>query len=322
MNELVSVIIPVYKVEYFLRECLDSVINQTYRNLEIIIIDDGSPDKCPAICDEYALKDCRVKVVHKKNSGLSEARNKGLDLFSGNYIAFVDSDDVADLCYIETLVNSMKGTGADIAVCQRIRFTTDFPINQDVAFDEDFKILSGKESVEKLYLGLIGNNDSSVDVYVWGKLYKKELFENLRFPKGKIHEDDAVVPLLLYKAKKVCILPASLYFYRMTENSIMRKKFSLRRYDCMDATDNCISFFEKCDSKIVELAKIRRKQLLCAYSLQARKSGIYDEISPEYRISKFRAAFFLWKLKKINFREFIAYQFPNMYGAFLRWKSR
>lgn len=322
MNELVSVIIPVYKVEHYLRECLDSVINQTYRNLEIILVDDGSPDKCPAICDEYALKDCRINVVHKENGGLSEARNKGLDLISGDYVVFVDSDDVVDSRYVEILFESLKKSCADVSVCQRIRFTTDFPINQNVTFDEDFKILSGKESVEKLYLGLIGNNDSSVDVYVWGKLYKKELFENLRFPKGKIHEDDAVVPLLLYKANKVCILPDTLYFYRMTKNSIMRKKFSLRRYDCMDATDNCISFFEKCDSNIAKLTKIRRKQLLCSYSLLARKSGIYDEILPEYRISNFRAAFYLWKLKKINFREFVAYQFPNMYGMFLRWKTR
>lgn len=322
VEPLISVIVTVYKVESYLRQCLDSIVCQTYQNLEIILVDDGSPDGCSRIIDEYAEKESRIKAIHKENGGVSSARNKGLDFATGTYITFVDSDDVVDSRYVEFLFESLKKSCSDVSVCQRNRFAFDFPVKQDVVLDRNVKILSGTESVKRLYLGLTGNKKNSVDVYVWGKLYKKDLFEAIRFPEGKIHEDDAVVPLVLYKAKQVCVLPDSLYFYRMTENSITRKNFSMRRYDCIDVTDKCISFFEKCDSKIANLAKIRRKQLICTYSLQARKSGIYDEISIEYRISRFNAAFYLWKLGKINFKEFVAYIFPNLYGLYGLLKSR
>ncbi len=150
MNDLVSVIIPIYKVEPYIRECLDSVINQTYRNLEIILVDDGSPDGCPKICDEYAENDSRIKVVHKENGGLSDARNKGLDVASGEYITFVDSDDVVHKAYVEFLYDNLKKTNSDVSVCQSVSFR-DLQKIKDVEINNEWYVLPGKEAVRDLY---------------------------------------------------------------------------------------------------------------------------------------------------------------------------
>ena len=215
---LVSIIVPIYKVEPYLRRCLDSIVNQTYTNLEIILVDDGSPDNCPQICDEYAAKDNRIVVIHKENGGLSDARNAGLDICRGEYVSFVDSDDwVADI-YIEIMLKAINDNKATIAITDFFRtsqtFCSSFPY-YDISHVE---ILNHIEATKKLW-----SEHISAFTTVWGALYKTNLFKRIRFPKGRIHEDLYVSFQLLYTSNKTVFIDIPLYFYFFREDSITEK---------------------------------------------------------------------------------------------------
>ena len=181
---LISIIVPIYKVEPYLRRCLDSIVNQTYTNLEIILIDDGSPDGCPQICNEYAARDDRIVVIHKENGGLSDARNAGLDICKGEYISFVDSDDwIADV-FIEVMFKVLKDNKATMAISDFSRTSQTFSIlfsHYDICHVE---VLNHIEATKKLWSEYI-----STFTTVWGVLYKASLFKHIRFPTGRIHED-------------------------------------------------------------------------------------------------------------------------------------
>ena len=215
--EKISVVIPIYNVEKYLRGCIDSIINQTYKNLEIILVDDESPDNCPAICDEYEKKDKRIKVIHQKNKGLSGARNSGIELATGKYIVFHDSDDTLELDAIEILYNNLKKYGVKISVGGR-SFT----------FENGKKICKIKEQIERKM-----NFEEAIeemnkfylfDMSACGKLYSKSLFKNLRFPVGKLSEDYFVMYKLFMEAKDICYTSLPLYNYLQRQNSISRNK--------------------------------------------------------------------------------------------------
>lgn len=319
MNDLVSVIIPVYKVEPYLRECLDSVVNQTYSNLEIILVDDGSPDGCPKICDEYAERDSRVKVIHKENGGISDARNKGLDIATGEYVIFVDSDDVIHEKYVEYLYNALIESNADTSVCQMANFTEIENVKGKKIEQESYE-LSGKEAVVDLYKRLCGIKCSSnigVMVTACGKMFEKKMFEKIRFPKGKIHEDDAAIPILLYQSKVVSVMSAQLYFRRLTENSITRSTFSIKRYDCVEVTELCASFFEQQKEKeIYELALLRKRMLLCGYALLAKQVKLYEQLPAKYKINRWKNFLFIKKYLHCSWKEILAFLFPKLYGVY------
>lgn len=188
MDKLISVIVPIYKVEEYLPQCIDSIINQTYKNLEIILVDDGSPDRCPQICDEYAAKDSRIKVIHQKNGGLSAARNAGLDIATGEYIAFVDSDDWLEIDMYRTLLVLLERYDADIAECAHKKSN----ILEDTA--NSFNDISEKESLFDSYASIMNNivtEESIPDLRfeVWDKLFKVSVISNTRFKVGQIYED-------------------------------------------------------------------------------------------------------------------------------------
>lgn len=176
----ISVIVPVYKVEKYIYECIDSVLNQTYANIEIILVDDGSPDRCGEICDEYAQKDNRVIVIHQQNAGLSAARNAGIRLATGKYICFIDSDDYVSPDYCQTLFELLNGTSFDYSVCDVLRFEDGQPPLRE-SFD-DISTYSNDE-----YLNLQINKQREFGV--WNKLYRRELFDRICFKEGKLHED-------------------------------------------------------------------------------------------------------------------------------------
>lgn len=207
---LISVIVPVYKVELYLRECLDSIINQTYKNLEIILIDDGSPDNSPAICDEYALKDERIIVIHQKNGGLSAARNAGLDIAKGDYICFVDSDDFIHPQYCEILYNGIMGTTNLFSSCDVYNF-----FSNDYTFPSfDTRNISYSAHSFEYFL-------SHIETGVWNKLYCSDIFKNIRFLNGKIHED-MLFWSDFFKAFNGDYVKVneSLYYYRQRRDSI------------------------------------------------------------------------------------------------------
>ncbi|MFJ8064764.1 glycosyltransferase family 2 protein [Psychrobacillus sp. NPDC096426] len=239
MSEVITIIVPVYKVEDYLHRCVDSILNQTYKRLEIILVNDGSPDSCGKICDEYAMLDERVKVIHKKNGGLSDARNAGIDIAQGEYISFVDSDDWIDENYIEKLYQLLVNTNSDISVCNFIRTSTE-KVHVDNSKEEIYEY-SNIEALEQLY-----EKFGVQMVTAWGKLYIRELFKDIRFPVGKIHEDEFTTYKLMYKAEKVVLTTAQLLFYWQREDSIMGVGFNIKhRIDVIDAFKERAEFFEK-----------------------------------------------------------------------------
>lgn len=251
MEKCVSVIVPIYKVEPYLRRAIDSIIKQSYSNLEIILVDDGSPDKCGEICDEYGLLDDRIKVIHKENGGLSDARNAGLDIAAGEYIAFVDSDDYIAGDYVETLLAALNEHDADVAMCAyAVTSSLEYDGSIFEAGHDDDKKRDGAIEVcsrEELLKNLYDANhcDATYFIVAWNKLYKASLWEGIRFPKGKIHEDEATTYKIYDKAAKGVYLHKPLYGYFSAPESITRGGFQVKRLDWMDALDGRIAFFEE-----------------------------------------------------------------------------
>ena len=241
MKNIVSIIVPVYNVEAYLDKCLDSLVNQTYSNIEIILVDDGSTDSSSQKCDNWRKKDKRIKVVHKENGGLSDARNKGISVSTGEYICFVDSDDYIDSKYVELLYNAIMKNKTNISQCG-IKYVDDAGKDMnDVGYNKDI-CLSGIEMLQDVYNGHYVEN-----VVAWNRLYKREMIDNFLFPKGRIHEDEYTTYKLLYFEKKVSIVKEKLYYYRQSNNSITRSSFKLRRLDIIDAYKEKIEFYNAND---------------------------------------------------------------------------
>lgn len=257
--EKISVIIPIYRVEQFINECIDSVIKQSYSNIEIILVDDGSPDRCGLICDEYLQMDSRIKVIHKENGGLSDARNKGIDVATGSYIVFIDSDDYIDSDMISFLYNGIIRENADIFCCNRY-FTYD---NKKEIYGKQ-NIYNSMNSEEAIYsichTGYQGH-------CAYAKIYKIELFNNIRYPKGKINEDVYTTYKLFDRAQKIVYDSTPKYYYRQRNNSITKSKKV--NYDIIDASKELMEFVE---NKYPEIKKAAE----CMYIFSI--AGVYDTI--------------------------------------------
>ena len=223
---LVSLIIPVYNVEAYLRECLDSVINQSYSNLEIIIVNDGSTDGSLNVCEEYAAKDERIRVISQKNGGLSSARNTGLDSAKGLYIGFIDSDDSVHTTFVECLMDAISESKSRIAVCD---FSSD--IKQLANMDNGKVILSSNEAVS----GLL--DDFGYKCFAWNKIYQRECFDGVRFPKGKLFEDIILMYEMFKKTDTIIYVKQPLYFYRMRKGSITKAAFTQRNFHLLESID-------------------------------------------------------------------------------------
>lgn len=253
MKELISIVVPIYNVEDYLKECIDSICGQSYKNIEIILVDDGSTDGSPAICDVYAGLDNRIRVIHKKNGGLSDARNCGLEVARGEYVAFVDSDDYVNERFIEFLYNAMEDCNAQIAVCSYQK-VYDTPIAKS---ELPKYVIEEKNSIsflESLYQGKY----SDMGFVAWNKLYKRQLFveNNILYPKGRIYEDTFTTYKLLYFAEGIAIVDYPLYCYRMRSGSIMQSKIMMDRCrDWIDSDLSAVDFFrEKREQRLFDLA--------------------------------------------------------------------
>lgn len=287
----ISVIVPVYKVEPYLRTCIDSILNQTFRAFELILIDDGSPDNCGAICDEYAAKDDRITVIHQENAGLSVARNTGLDWVFANscseWITFVDSDDLLTSTALDHLVHYAQRSSADIVSTKATVFTNEAELELAPSHVVYAKELTGPEAARSIYC-----RDDRVPVSAWGKLFTRDMFTHFRFPVGKIHEDDALIPLILYTASTVVALHAWLYLNRVREGSIINSSFSLKKFDRIEGIDGCIAFFEsKHDTQTVKLAKQFRDEVCATTVLRAWKHKMIAQVPCKYRMSLLKAVY-------------------------------
>ncbi|MBQ8527164.1 MAG: glycosyltransferase [Lachnospiraceae bacterium] len=266
MRPLISVIIPVYEVEKYLKRAVDSVLKQTYTNLEIILVDDGSPDGCPAICDAYAAKEARVRVIHKENGGLSDARNAGIDVAGGDYIAFLDSDDYYAPCFIEVLYEELCKADAQVALC-RYEVTDALDVAQGPDFEKvmrDYhagKIEKRVYSREEMLLNQYDAKccDATYFIVAWNKLYKTSLFKNVRYPKGKIHEDEATTYRVFDKIIRGVYVNAPLYAYYSMPGSITRAKFHIKRLQWFDALDDRIEFLEQKEETEAWKAAVRAR---------------------------------------------------------------
>lgn len=223
MNEpLISIIIPVYNVEPYLDMCVKSVANQTYRNLEIILVDDGSPDGCPHMCDVWAAADPRIRVIHKENGGLSSARNAGLDIAAGEYIGFVDSDDyVAENMY-EVLLSALQDSGAQISICYPYTVSEEGNISNPEKI-ADKGVLSPVDALSLVFQGQINQS-------VWSRLFHKRIFDNIRFPVGETNEDIPLAIPMFTAADRVVNTGEALYFYRARPGSITHSYWNTDAY--------------------------------------------------------------------------------------------
>lgn len=231
-NPIISIIVPVYNIEKYIENCIKSIIDQTYKNLEIILINDGSTDNSSNICDIWKKKDKRIQVIHQENQGLSAARNAGIKKANGEYILFVDGDDIIADTMIQFLVETIQKSGSDCAFCQyEMIQETENKVKESTFESKSIKVVRTQESLVRL----LNHIDVSV---VWNGLYKADLIKDLKFMVGKKNEDTAWRYLAVDRCKTIAYIPNKLYGYRMRSGSLMHQKFSLKDFDDLEAVVN------------------------------------------------------------------------------------
>lgn len=248
MDQKISVIIPIYKVENYLKECLNSVVNQTYTNLEIILVDDGSPDNCPQICEDYASKDKRIKVIHKENGGLSSARNAGLEIATGEYIAFVDSDDWLELDMYELLLDELLKSNADVSICNPIFEGK----GKNNLCSNRTRVIDNKEEIFSLLT-------SNIRFEVWNKLFRKTVVSDTRFIIGQVYEDLNFDRNVFSQVNRIVYIDKSKYHYRVNRPGSTNSSFNPNRLCAFQEIDQYFTYFDEMKWDIP-----RRRYLLLA----------------------------------------------------------
>lgn len=269
----ISVIVPVYNVEPYLHRCVESILQQTFTDFELILVDDGSPDNCPAICDQYAAQDKRVHVIHQKNGGLSAARNAGIDWAfahsDSEWIAFIDSDDWVHASYLKKLYEMSISLEVEIGVCafQRVELNN---VPRPIKFG----------NIKKISALQVYNMDEQRILFTisCAKIYKKELWKQIRFPVGKFHEDAFTTYKLIFLSQHIGLIEAEMYYYYINDDSIMNKAWTPGRMDALEAIQEQICFFR--DQKITEGERQARKSYLWALYGQLTQ---LENISPRYK---------------------------------------
>ena len=310
-----SIIVPIYKVEKYLDECIQSILHQTFTDFELILVDDGSPDACPQMCDAAAEQDSRVRVIHQKNGGLSAARNMGIEAARGNWLGFVDSDDFVAPDFYEKLYNAAVNADADCAVCS-VQLTHEDGSRMDTP--PQWKVY-GRGYTGEDVLKTITWQDNVPYLVAWNKLYRREVFRTLRYPVGRINEDVFVFAELFDTIKKVACMEQPLYFYRQRTGSIMQSKCTLRNLDEFWGMVECFDYFMAHGYK--ELLSAAEKRIF------AKLTGVYYWLSAQERHSdamrqamaaQKKAAKLLRQqgmlTKKAALRTMLFQNFPAVYG--------
>ena len=251
-NPLISIIVPCYNVEKYLPKCEESIINQAYRNLEIILVDDGSPDNCGQMCDEYARKDSRIRVLHKENGGLSDARNVAIDVAKGDYFLFIDSDDYVSLDHVEQLFQMMMSDeDIDIAITDLKIFIEGTSPTIDRSEDKRKILMNADETLINMFY------QKDFDTNACGKLYKRILFKNIRYPKGWLFEDLATTYKLIQSCKKIAFSNYKSYYYLFRNSSIEGAPFKPLKYEC------CIKIIDQLEKDKALMSPEVQKALNC-----------------------------------------------------------
>lgn len=298
MNEKISVIVPVYKVEEYLDKCVESIVNQSYKNLEIILVDDGSPDNCPQMCDAWAKRDKRIRVIHKQNGGLSDARNAGLEIATGEFIGFIDSDDYVLPNMYEALYKALKDNDADISMCSFKQLDIDGKEREkskNIVYTKN-EVLDRGAAINKLF-------DPVYAAYViaWNKLYKRQIFENIRYPIGRIHEDEFVAHHILGASKKTVCIEDKLYMYLRRGISIMGVKRDVRHLDTGLAMIDRYYFLKE---KYPQFSK-KQSEKVYGQALTAVRSEGYSNLAKDYKDMVKTAIKILYKEKNLRLLKLI-----------------
>ena len=237
---LVSIIVPVFKVEKYLSNCIESILQQTFRDFELILVDDGSPDNCGKICDDYARRDSRIKVIHQENGGLSVARNSAIDIAKGDYLTFIDSDDFVLPHYLEKMVHASQVNDADISVCGIVRCSSADSLS-DIA--EDLSRTDAEVFVDDKMEVFF--TTKKINTTAWGKLYRNFIFKTVKYPIGKYHEDVLTTYKTIHLANKVVVCDYQGYVYRKNEESIVNESYSPKKWHAIEACIERAVFFEQ-----------------------------------------------------------------------------
>jgi len=244
---VISVIIPIYKVEKYLNECVKSILAQTYSDIEVILVDDGSPDGCPALCDTFAAEDSRITVIHKINGGLSSARNAGIEIAKGEWLAFIDSDDIIHKDMMLRMIESQKQTDSDIIVCDFLTFQDGDTI-YDIESLGKMELFNSEEAVEAMF------SNKGIGWGAWNKLYRKDLFDTIRYPEGVLCEDKATTYKLYLAAKQITYIREKLYYYRLRNTSITGNKSRKFYLDTLDVSETICNYFHDNNQHLYDCA--------------------------------------------------------------------
>lgn len=275
MKSKISIIVPIYNVEKYLDRCITSILNQSYFNIEIILINDGSTDNSLNICNKYQKKDNRILIINQDNQGLSAARNQGINIASGEYFGFIDGDDWIEKDMFKSLYTNMKMFNADISVCGYRRIDEEIiPNIGDIKYNNaNIQVLKDKDIIKHNLFDYTKEN--RITDAAWDKIFKRSLFENIRFPPNKIAEDVFTAYLLLDKAKTVVISPNKYYNYVKRSNSITSRPISVNIFDWVEANTERYSYVKL---KYPEFEPLCRKQLLISILFVLLKFNNYTEI--------------------------------------------
>lgn len=271
-NPLISVIVPIYNVESYLNRCVESIVNQTYQNLEIILVDDGSPDDCPQMCENWACKDNRIKVIHKENGGLSDARNAGMKIATGEYISFVDSDDWIDRKTFSLVMEKIIATKAQIGAFNIISVDSN-SFTPDLS--DEYELLNSEQAIENTI------DDTGVKTVAWNKVYHKNVLQGLTFPKGKLHEDEFFTFHALDKAEKIVYLHRQCYYYFQRPTSIMGQ-YNVKHLDILDGVKERMEFVKDRYPRLYLKAKLSFS-MCCLFQYETLCKHKEVDLSGEYR---------------------------------------
>lgn len=312
---IISIVVPVYNVENYLKACIESILRQNYKTLEIILVDDGSTDRCAKICDDYASTDPRIKVIHKENGGLSDARNTGLKMATGDFVVFVDGDDMLSRNFCQTLIDTLLKTKADVVECGYLKFE-----NAGELLDLPAGVSSNAQVFEPdSALEMLMNED--LKQMVWNKLYRRALIEQFDFPVGKINEDEFWTYKVFGSAKRIARIHDKLYFYRQQSGSIMGRSYNVKRLEGLDALKQRTAYMKNNYPELESLAvKMYCKGVMWHYQKLSR----YSEIDPNCmcriqlyeRIKRFDRFSVIkrWSVKEIFWFQFFM-RSPQVYAS-------
>lgn len=291
-KELISIIVPVYNVEKYIHRCLDSILAQSYNNIEIIVVDDGSTDHSGEICDHYAKANKRIKVIHQSNAGLSEARNRGICVANGSYLVFVDSDDYILPEMVQTAYEQLQKDDTDLVIVDYNLVNEDMEnLMEKRSFTLEEGVFLPGQVLEKMSI-----EDCYYYVVAWNKLYRRELFADLKFPRGKIYEDAFIMHKIFFKCRKISLKSTKLYNYVLRDDSILRSNYNIKKLDEVQANYERAKF--ALDHGYTNLAVYSMRTMIASFIKGYRFSKPNDEIRKEIGNKKILFDEIFWRIKK------------------------